>query len=47
MSRHLTALVIGNAAFKQAGELKNSTNAAEDIAGERIMLPCGWTARMP
>lgn len=34
MSRRLTALVIGNAAYKQAGVLENPKNDAEDIAAK-------------
>jgi hypothetical protein len=32
MNRRLTALVIGNAAYTNAGKLKNPTNDAEDVA---------------
>ncbi len=41
MSRRLTALVIGNAAYEHAGELKNPTNDAEDIAAK--LAACGFT----
>lgn len=34
MTRKLTALVIGNAAYEKVGELKNPKNDAEDIGGQ-------------
>ncbi|MDB5990600.1 MAG: Peptidase caspase catalytic subunit p20 [Herbaspirillum sp.] len=41
MSRRLTALVIGNAAYEHAGVLTNPTNDAEDIATK--LAGCGFT----
>lgn len=32
MSRHLTALVIGNAAYEGSSKLKNAGNDADDVA---------------
>lgn len=40
MSRRLTALVIGNAAYEHAGVLTNPTNDAEDIAAK--LAGCGF-----
>jgi hypothetical protein len=34
MNRLLTALVIGNAAYRDAGKLKNPSNDADDIADD-------------
>ena len=34
MTKHATALVIGNAAYTQAGQLKNPTNDADDVAAK-------------
>lgn len=41
MSRRLTALVIGNADYVDAGELKNPVNDASDISAE--LKECGFT----
>lgn len=41
MSRRLTALVIGNGAYEDAGELENPTNDAEDIAAK--LETCGFS----
>jgi len=41
MNRHLTALVIGNAAYTDAGPLQNPTNDAEDV-GARLEA-CGFS----
>jgi len=41
MSRRLTALVIGNAAYEHAGVLTNPTNDAKDIAAK--LAGCGFT----
>ncbi len=41
MSRRLTALVIGNADYVDAGELKNPVNDAADIAAK--LAACGFT----
>jgi len=41
MSRRLAALVIGNGAYEDAGELENPANDAEDIAAK--LETCGFT----
>lgn len=41
MSRRLTALVIGNGAYEDAGELENPANDAEDIAAK--LETCGFS----
>ena len=41
MTRRLTALVIGNLAYEDAGELKSPANDAEDIAVK--LETCGFT----
>ena len=41
MNRHLTALVIGNAAYTDAGALKNPTNDAKDVAAR--LEACGFS----
>ena len=41
MSRRLTALVIGNAAYQDGGDLRNPVNDAEDIAAK--LADCGFT----
>ncbi len=41
MSRRLIALVIGNSAYENAGELKNPTNDAEDLAAK--LETCGFS----
>lgn len=41
MSRHLTALVIGNADYVDAGKLKNPVNDAMDISAQ--LEECGFT----
>lgn len=44
MSRRLTALVIGNADYADAGKLKNPGNDATDIAAK--LTECGFTVAM-
>lgn len=41
MSRRLTALVIGNGAYEDAGELENPSNDAEDVAAK--LEACGFS----
>ena len=40
MSRHLTALVIGNAAYEGSSKLKNPGNDADDVAAK--LDACGF-----
>lgn len=41
MSRRLTALVFGNGAYEDAGELENPVNDAEDVAAK--LEACGFS----
>jgi len=41
MNRRLTALVIGNAAYTDAGPIKNPTNDAKDVAAR--LEACGFS----
>jgi uncharacterized caspase-like protein len=43
MSRRLTALVIGNADYADAGKLKNPGNDATDISAK--LTECGFTVK--
>ena len=40
MSRRLTALVIGNAAYEGSSKLKNSGNDADDVAAKLAACGC-------
>ena len=41
MSRRLTALIVGNGAYKDASELENPVNDAEDVAAK--LEACGFS----